>query len=124
MNKHIPLTRIFISAVAIFEAVVPSVAQANINTSIIGSYVTSFLSIINTIVLPIIISVSFITFVWGVYNYFIAGGANPEKRREGTKFLMYGIVGLAIIFSVWGLVAVFSSVFNLTGYSAPVYPTL
>ncbi|VAW32748.1 hypothetical protein MNBD_CPR01-165 [hydrothermal vent metagenome] len=87
-------------------------------------YENSFVTVVNQIIVPILVSIAFISFIWGVYKYFIAGSASPEKRKEGASFIMYSVIGFAIIFSIWGLVNLFAGFFGLTGYRAPAYPTL
>ena len=55
---------------------------------------------------PIIFAVAFIVFIWGMFRYFIAGGADEEKRKQGRDLAIWGIVAMAIMFSVWGLVKI------------------
>ncbi len=125
MKAPFSAIRLFVPIATLASVISPFVTRAiGLNLSMATSYEMKFVYLINHIVLPIIVSIAFITFVWGIYTYFISGGANPEKRSEGTKFIMYGVIGFAIIFSVWGLVALLSNFFGLGGYSAPTYPTL
>ncbi len=98
--------------------------MSGINTSYLQGYESSIVGIINGILVPLLIAVAFIVFLWGVYNYFIAGAANPDKRQEGTQFVLYGVIGLVIIFSVWGLVQIFQGTLGLSAGTMPAYPTL
>lgn len=53
-------------------------------------------------VLPILISFAVIYFAWQVIQYTIAG---DEGKKENAKMgILWGIVGLFVIVSVWGLV--------------------
>ncbi len=63
--------------------------------------ITSF---INEILVPILIAVSFIVFLYGVYKYFILGAASDEDRKSGRQFVLWGVIGFVIIGSLWGLV--------------------
>jgi hypothetical protein len=75
-------------------------------------------------------AVAFIVFIWGIFEYFIAGGANEEKRKQGKSFILYGLIGFFIMMSVWGLVNVIVNTFGLGSgqnngnQSAPAYPSL
>ncbi|HEX8947249.1 MAG TPA: hypothetical protein VF829_03495 [Candidatus Paceibacterota bacterium] len=90
----------------------------------IDSYKTKFLSAVNTIVLPILLSIAFIVFVRGVYTYFFSE-SDSAKRSEGAKFVLYAVIGFVLLFSVWGLVNLVWSVIGLGGVSAPPpYQTL
>ena len=46
---------------------------------------------------------AFILFVWGVVQ-FIRGSANEEERKKGQQHMLWGIVGLAIIFGAQAIV--------------------
>ena len=70
----------------------------------IGSGSTGIIGVLNTIVVPLIFSFAALAFVWGVINYFFLHGSDETKREEGRQFILWGIVGLAVLFSVWGFV--------------------
>ena len=69
----------------------------------VGSGTTGFIGIIN-IVVPLIGALAFIVFIWGIVNYFFINGGNEEKRTEGRQFVLWGIIGMVIFFSIWGFV--------------------
>ncbi|MDE1874502.1 MAG: hypothetical protein KGI79_00885 [Patescibacteria group bacterium] len=47
-------------------------------------------------------------FIWGVFKY-IRNSDDPSGREEGGKHILYGIIGLFIMFSVWGIIQVVRS---------------
>jgi len=61
---------------------------------------------------PLLISLSVIVFVVGVIKY-IGGADDATKRTEGRNFMLYGIVALFVMISVWGLVGVLQGTFGL-----------
>ncbi|KKS57873.1 MAG: hypothetical protein UV23_C0021G0006 [Candidatus Nomurabacteria bacterium GW2011_GWF1_42_40] len=69
-------------------------------------------------ILPVLISLGVIYFVWGVVQYFIAGG--EEAKKAGKDRIIYGIIGLTVIVSLWGIVYLVVATFGLGGSSAPV----
>lgn len=77
------------------------------------SVVDSFLGLIRSSI-PILISVSVIVFVWGVFRYVIAEG---EDRQKSKDIILYGIIGLFVMVSVWGLVALVYNTFGLDNAS-------
>lgn len=95
-----------------------------INKAYIDVYYNSIIDIINLYLVPLLIAVAFIVFLWGIYNYFILGGADEKKRTDGRTFTIYGIIGLAIITSVWGIVNIFTTTLNLPSGKAPPAPTI
>ena len=59
---------------------------------------------VNSVLVPILMAIAFIVFLWGVFNYFIRGAADEKSRTDGKKFVMWGIIGFVIISSLWGVV--------------------
>jgi len=49
----------------------------------------------------------------GIINY-IRAGDEEEKRDKGKNEMIYGIIGLFVMVSIWGLVAILSGTFNLS----------
>ncbi len=55
----------------------------------------------------------------GAVAYVIYGAfqmiSSEEKRQSGRDTIVYGVIGLFVMVSVWGLVNILSSTFNLRG---------
>lgn len=62
-------------------------------------------------IVPFLIGIAVVLFVYGVVTLIFSEGG--DKREEGKKFMMWGIIGLAVMLSVWGLVAILQGTFNL-----------
>lgn len=57
--------------------------------------------------------IAFALFVWGVVQM-IAFGGDEEKRSIGQKHMVWGIVGLVILFGASGIVSILGNVVNST----------
>ena len=82
----------------------------NLNTVIIN-----IARLIQDGVIPIVIGLALLTFLWGVMKY---GTSRDEAaRKESIAIIINGIIVLFVMVSVWGLVWIFASFFgvNLTG---------
>ena len=75
------------------------------------------------LLVPVIFAIAFIVFIWGIFTYFIAGGANDEQRQKGRQLAFWGIVGFAIMVSVWGLINLVTNSLGLSGQARPCLPT-
>ena len=95
-----------------------------INATYIQGYATSIVSIINGILVPVLISIAFIVFLWGVYKYFILGADSETERTAGKTFALYGIIGFVILFSLWGIVQIFMGTLGLTASNVPTFPSI
>lgn len=73
--------------------------------------------IINDSVIPLIFAVATVMFVWGVVQFFIINADEEKKRAQGKQFMIWGIIALAVMLSVWGLVGILSTTFGITGGS-------
>lgn len=96
-----------------------------INPTIIKSYADGITGIINTILVPLLISVAFAFFLWGIYKYFIKGATSETEKGEGRQFALWGIIGFVILFSVWGIVQIFMGTLGLDDSTkAPKMPII
>ena len=76
----------------------------------IGDIICKFGSILNSLI-PVLIALGVLYFVWGVVNYVI--GDDEEAKKKGRDRIIYGIIGLAVIIGLWGLVNLVVRTFNL-----------
>ncbi|HUY05269.1 MAG TPA: hypothetical protein VMV62_00935 [Candidatus Paceibacterota bacterium] len=67
--------------------------------------------IINPIILLLAAS-AFVLFLWGVFE-FIAHAGDAAKRKEGKDAILWGLVGLVIIFGAYGIINLALGTFNL-----------
>jgi hypothetical protein len=103
---------------AAFLFTVPFLASA----ATISDSIKSFITFIDQYLVPLIFAVALLVFLFGVFQYFILGGGDAEKRKEGRQYIMYGIIGFVIMISVWGLVRLVSSAFGLDQQIRPALP--
>ncbi len=67
--------------------------------------------IVNPVILLLAAS-AFVVFIWGVFE-FIAHAGDETKRKEGRSAIMWGLVGLVIIFGAYGIINIALGTFNL-----------
>lgn len=61
---------------------------------------------------PLLITLSIVLFIVGVIKY-IAKADEAAQREEGRRFMIYGIVALFVMVSIWGLVGIIQGTFGL-----------
>lgn len=54
-------------------------------------------------ILFVLAAIAFLVFLWGLV-VFIWKADSDEARRTGTRHMLYGLIGLLIIASTWGIV--------------------
>ncbi len=67
--------------------------------------------IVNPIIL-LLVAIAFLTFLWGVFE-FIRNAGDETKRAEGQRAILWGLVGLVVMFGAYGIINVATSTFNL-----------
>lgn len=79
----------------------------------IGSGTDGIIGLLNTIVLPTIVAFMFVIFVWGIVKYFFLNVDDEKARESGRQFALWGVLGLVILFSIWGLVNILLSTLGI-----------
>ena len=77
------------------------------------------------ILLGVMTGIVFLTFLWGVARYILQSG-NEEKRKELKRFLVWSILALFVMASLWGIIKFFQIVFfsgPAQNYIGPYTPT-
>jgi fumarate reductase subunit D len=70
-----------------------------------------FLGIIDSFI-KVLIGLAVVFFLYGVVK-FITSGGDEEKRKEGKNLIIYGIISIFVMVSIWGLVNILAGTFNL-----------
>ena len=73
------------------------------------------LNFTNTFLIPFIIAIGFLVFVWGMFQYFIAGGANDESKEKGKSLMIWATVGFVLIIVFWGVINLLTASTGLDG---------
>ena len=62
-----------------------------------------------------------VVFLWGVIQYVIAGG-DEDKIKTAKDYIVWGLVGLFVMLTMWGIVYAVTGLF-FTGGSGSSYAT-
>ncbi|MEI8339090.1 MAG: pilin [bacterium] len=93
------------------SSVLPFMAlAATPSTQYISTWIEQIQSIINSLV-PVLVGLSVLFFIWSIFKYIKSD--DPKTKGDAAKGMMWGIVFLAVIVSVWGLVALLQNIFGV-----------
>lgn len=80
--------------------------------------------IVNPLI-ALLFAVALAYFLWGV-GKFILNADNPGERKTGINHIIYGLIGMAIMVSVFGILQIFGNTFGFdvpsdggSGYTIP-----
>jgi hypothetical protein len=67
--------------------------------------------IINTLI-PMAFAVALLVFFWGLAKFILSAG-NEDAKETGKRIMIWGIVALFVMASVWGIVAFIGSALGI-----------
>lgn len=106
-------------ALALCIALGPIAVSAQIadspNAGPFQDLLTNILVFANTVLIPFIIGIGFLTFVYGMFKYFILGGADDEKKEQGKSLMIYATMGFVMIIIFFGVVNLLTQSTGLEG---------
>ena len=106
---------------AVLVTFVPAIASAQAITDV--NSLTYKLTNIGNVVIEILIAFAVIYIIFNAVRYIMVGADKPDERTAMGKTILWGIVGLFVILSIWGLVRILTNTFR-TENNAPTsqYP--
>ena len=86
-----------------------------------ASGVAASVASIFNLIIGLLISLAVLFIIYNVVMYFVKGGESADRAAAGMSIL-WGIVGLFVILSIWGLVAILRGTFQTddTGYTVTI----
>jgi len=84
--------------------------QATSNTTIANLVNYIVKTLIDTYIVPTIIGLALLVFLYGIFTY-IRSSDDEGTRKEGRTYMIYGIIGIFVMVSVWGFVRILTGTF-------------
>ncbi len=75
----------------------------------IGDALTVILNFINDILIPFLLAIAFVLFIWGLFKYFIQGGDDPAAQSTGKTYIIYALAFFVVVLAFWGIVNILVS---------------
>lgn len=120
------MKRILASIVSL--GVLPLSVLAQVNTTYTGSTgvggLLKWFSGILALIVPILIAVAVVWFIWSVLQFMIT--TDEEKKKTAKLGMVWGIVAIFVMVSVWGLVGILANTFQLnnSATNGPIVPVV
>ncbi len=81
---------------------------------LLGSFKT-----ILQLIQPIVIGLAFVYFFWGMGQFILKDAGNEKSREEGKKKMLWGIIALFVVISIWPILGFISRTLGI-GPIAPI----
>ena len=72
---------------------------------------------------PLVVALAVLFFFWGLAMYILNAG-DEEKRDKGRSIMIWGVIALFVMVSVWGLVRIIGNTFGVTEGGSVMLPTI
>ena len=119
------MTRYLYSKLAVIGVIfLPAVTFAQNGPDL--SYLENAVIAIGELVLqliPIVIALGLLFFIWGLVQFILASG-DEEAKDAGKRRMVWGVIALFVIISVWGLVGILSDLTGIEFVESPLTPTV
>jgi hypothetical protein len=105
---------LFIYYIAIFSFIAVPVLAAATFSELVNNTVNSLLKPLPAI----LVGIAVVMFIYGVIILMFSEGG--EKKEEGKQYMIWGIVGIFVIVTMWGLINILAGIFNLDNNVPPI----
>lgn len=70
---------------------------------------------------PIVVALALLGFFWGLAIYIFNAG-DEKKKSQGKNIMIYGVLALFIMLSIFGIIGVLQSTFGVQNANSPQIP--
>lgn len=107
----------FVKISALLTSLLPvaALAQTEVNPQYLDSILTSSKTLLDRAVV-VLIAFAIVWFIWNVIRYVMSD--ELEKKETAKQQMIWGIVAIAVIVSLWGLVQLLQNIFNVNQQDA------
>ena len=102
------LLSLYLAGVVAFAWTVPLITHAQVTINTILREIASVIALLP----PFLLAVALLVFVWGM-TVFIWSAGDDAGRASGRRVMIWGIIALFVIVSLWGIVAIVLRIFGL-----------
>jgi heme/copper-type cytochrome/quinol oxidase subunit 4 len=82
-------------------------------------FIASFLTFSSKVLIPFLLGIAFLFFVFNVIRFFVVGGGNEDSRENARNLATYGVLAFVIIVVFWGVVNLLSNSLGFGGANVP-----
>ena len=75
-------------------------------------FINTLTTVIVNPIIRLMFALALVVFLWGVFEY-IKNAGSPEDRKKGTQHIIWGLVGLFIMVSVWAILEIALNTFGI-----------
>jgi len=115
------MKKLLISSAALALIAFPMLVLAQTSNSNIETFIgEKLVGIVNNII-KLLIAIATLVFIYGIIMYIAAGG-DETKMKTARSYIVFSIIGLALILGIWGVATFLVEGFGFDTSTAPTIP--
>lgn len=83
------------------------------------TFITGTTLFLNDTIIPFLLGVAFLFFVFNAIRYFVLNGSNEDGQEKAKALAIYGVLAFTIIVIFWGIVNMLVDGIGLGGGTQP-----
>lgn len=99
----------------------PTPVIQNLKSKTFQQIIADFILIASDYVLTLLTALAVLVFLYGLMKNMFKGQGSDTARSEGRKLMLWGVIGLFVMTSVWGLVTIIASFVGHTDIIIPQF---
>lgn len=91
----------------------------------VAGFLNRVIAVIN-ILIPFLVGLAIFIIIYGIFSY-ISSAADEEARKQARDFIIWGVIGVVLMLSVWGLVNILYNTLGIDSTNETVrsrYPSI
>ena len=100
----------------------PGVAFAQIGLQPAVQFLNS-ISVLEDLLVPILIAAAVLVFFYGLIMY-LWGGSKEDGHKKGRGIMVWGLIALFVMVSVWGIIKIAQDAFGINGNQTVPIPAV
>jgi hypothetical protein len=88
----------------------------------LGEVLPALLGFFDEYLVPFMLGIAFLVFVWNAVKYFVVSGATEEGRENAKNLAIYSIAAFVFILSFWGIINLLTNGLGLDNCNNDVVP--
>ena len=97
---------------------IPLFVFAAVDLTIVNGLLTFIKSVVSNLT-PIFFGLALVYFFWGVAMY-VRNAGDPKKASEGKTMMIHGVIAIAVMASIFGLIVALQDLFSIHNVETPL----
>jgi uncharacterized membrane protein (GlpM family) len=101
---------LYLVLLTIFPTIVGAQASAKYPLVTLVNMIKGFLG---SVLIPLLITLALVAFFWNIVKSIYKSGEKADAVKDGKMMLIWGVIALFVMISVWGLVGILTDTLGI-----------